>query len=78
MENSRISYQKLLVARSNEECREICEEVQPVPINEEQDGENNREVEVKGGSGKTVDLYIGRLHHKTANSSWEGCNFGGL
>ena len=47
MENSRVGYQKLLVARSDKRGRTICGEMQSMSTDEEQDRGSSRKVEIE-------------------------------
>jgi len=47
MEDNEIGNKKLLVARSNKECRKIYKEIQYILENEKQDRDTSREVDGK-------------------------------
>ena len=78
MENHRIGYQKLLVARSDKGHKEIHRGIQPMPKDEEQDGRDGRKAKVKQSTGEAMNLPNSRLHHEVTYSSKKGCNPGGL
>ena len=78
MEDNRIGDKELLVARSNERCRKICEQLWYVLENEKYDGSTSREVKVKWDTREIIDVFDGGLYHKVTVSSREGCDFSSM
>ena len=57
MEDNRVGYKELLMARSNKKCGQICREMWHVSEVKEWNRGTSKEVEVERGTGKTMDLF---------------------
>ena len=72
VENSRVSDEKLLVARNDKKCWKIHERMWLMSENEEQAGGTSGKIKVEWDTGKTIDVSNSKLHYKVASNSREG------
>ena len=78
MGDSRVGDEKLLVARDNEGCGEICGRMQFMSEGEEQSRRTSGEAETGESTRETLDVSNGRLHNKVTGSSRKECDIGSV
>jgi len=66
MENSRVDWQELLVAGSNERSGKICGWMRCLSKIQESKQGTSRKTNAQHNPGKTMELNIGRFYHQTA------------
>ena len=78
MENSRVDWQELLVAGSNERSGKICGWMRCLSKIQESKQGTSRKTNAQHNPGKTMELNIGRFYHQTALGPGIWCNLSSM